>query len=222
MLRIGHRGACGYAPENTLLSIQKALELNVHGVEIDVRCINGKLILIHDDTLDRTTNGHGLVKDYSFEELRKLDAGKGEKIPLLEEVLELVDGKVLINIELKGGQLVEQLTTTLKGFLESGYPPDALLISSFNHRELISFKSHLPNIPLGALTYGVPYDLAQAGSALGAYSIHIGREYVTTELLADARKRRLQVFVYTINEPRDMTIMEALGVDGIFSDYPDR
>lgn len=222
MLRFGHRGAAGYAPENTLAAIQKALSLGVDGIEIDVRAVDGKIILLHDDTLNRTTNGRGFVTDYRFDELRKLDAGDGEKIPLLEEVLELIDGRVLLNIEIKGTNVIQLLHPLVTRCLEEGYPKDALLISSFDHRQLTICKKTLPHVPVGALIYGIPHDLAQVGATLDAYSLHISREYAATDLIVDAHRKGMQVYVYTVNEPHDLTVCEALGVDGVFSDFPDR
>src|SRR6056297_2287931 len=103
VLKIGHRGAMGYEPENTLRSFKKAIELNVDMVELDVYvCSSGELVVIHDDKVDKTTNGKGYVSEKSFDELRKLDAGMGEKIPTLQEVLDLIDKRAKVNIELKG------------------------------------------------------------------------------------------------------------------------
>ena len=103
-LCIGHRGACGHEPENTLRSIRRALELGAHGVEIDVRLVHGELLVMHDAKLDRTTNGRGYLARKSLEVLRALDAGQGERIPTLREVFETVHRRAFINIELKGRQ----------------------------------------------------------------------------------------------------------------------
>src|SRR3989344_9380836 len=103
MLKIGHRGACGYAPENTLKSFQRAIDLGVDAIELDVQlCKSGELIVMHDNTVDRTTDGSGFIKKLKLKDLKKLDAGEGERIPTLEEVLNLVDRRVKVNIELKG------------------------------------------------------------------------------------------------------------------------
>ena len=119
MLMIGHRGAMGCAPENTLLSIHKAIELGADWVEIDVHCVADKLLVIHDETVDRTTNGRGKLIDYSFEELRALDAGLGQRIPTLQEVLEVTVGKVGLNIELKGLGTGKVLTSLLRNTPET-------------------------------------------------------------------------------------------------------
>ena len=136
-----HRGAMGYAPENTLLSFSKALELGANWIEADVYAVEGNLIVIHDERLERTTNGTGLVTRSTFDYLRSLDAGEGQRIPLLNEVLDLIDGKAGVNIELKG----EGAATPAAGLLEqamsrSTWAGDQFIVSSFNHHELVAFS----------------------------------------------------------------------------------
>ncbi len=104
MLCIGHRGAAGLEPENTLRSVRRALEVGADGIEIDVHCLDGELVVIHDHSLNRTTNGAGALRHHTLAEARQLDAGKGERIPFLREVLDLVDRRALVNIELKGAR----------------------------------------------------------------------------------------------------------------------
>ena len=127
---IGHRGAAGLEPENTLRSIGKAIELGVDQVEIDVRLTKDRrLVVIHDPTVGRTTNGQGYVKDFTFEELRRLDAGKGERIPSLEEVLSLTKGKIVLQIELKEEGTARPVVRLIESMDAEG---DAIL-SSFIH-----------------------------------------------------------------------------------------
>ena len=128
MLIIGHRGACGLEPENTLRSVQRAMDLGVDMVEIDIYEHEGRLIVMHDETLDRTTNGVGKYSDYSLDHLRKLDAGKGERIPYLEEVIELTRDKVGLNIEIKGRGVVPLLDQTI-------HSDDGFLVSFINWRK---------------------------------------------------------------------------------------
>ncbi len=133
MLRIGHRGACGYEPENTLRSFNRALQLRVDMVELDVHvCRSGEIVVIHDSKVDRTTGGTGYVADKTLDELRTLDAGKGEKIPTLQEVLTLVNRKVKVNIELKGTGTAKPVFQLLeKHVRELGWSYGDFLISSF-------------------------------------------------------------------------------------------
>ncbi len=147
---IGHRGAKGLEPENTLRSIRRALDLGVDGVEIDVYFVDGQLVVIHDDTLERTTNGRGRVEEQSFDYLRSLDAGKGEKIPTLCEVFETVNRRAFINIELKGRNTAMPVFELIEEYCDSkGWKKEDFLVSSFDHRELGKLKSR--GIRLGPL-----------------------------------------------------------------------
>src|SRR4051812_8026661 len=137
LLCIGHRGACGHEPENTLRSIRRALELGAQGIEVDVHFVGGEIIVIHDAKLDRTTNGKGYVARKSFAYLRSLDAGKGERIPTLREVFETVGRHAFINIELKGRRTAEPVARLIAEFVASrGRQYKDFLVSSFNRREL--------------------------------------------------------------------------------------
>ena len=134
---IGHRGASGYAPENTLKAFELALSQGCEWLELDVHLLDGKLIVIHDEQLDRTTSGQGLVSDHSLDAIRRLDAGDSEKIPYLDEVIEMVDGQASINIELKGPGTAQPTSALLDAWcLEHRADPNKFLLSSFNHREL--------------------------------------------------------------------------------------
>ncbi len=142
-LIIGHRGASGYEPENTLLSFKKAISLNADMIEMDIfKCKTGELVIIHDNTVDRTTNGKGYIRDLTFQELRILDAGKGEKIPTLTEVLDLVNNKIKINLELKGEETAGPVCELIRKYVEEkGWNYNDFYISSFNHRLLQEFIS---------------------------------------------------------------------------------
>lgn len=224
MLKIGHRGAMGYEAENTLVSFSKALELGVDMIELDVYVLKtGELVVIHDDKVDRTTDGHGYVEDMIFNDLRQLDAGKGEKIPTLEEVIDLVDGKVPINIELKGENTAEPVAKLLSEYINNkNYSADDFLISSFDHYELKIFKELMPDIKVGALISGIPIGYSKFAEEVSAYSVHLSLDFTRKKYVDDAHKRGFKVFVYTINDKDDINKMKDLGVDGLFSNYPDR
>ena len=130
MLCIGHRGAMGYAPENTLKSLTKALELSADWVEVDVHYVDNHLIVMHDDRLERTTNGEGPLADKSYSYLRSLDAGEGERIPTLDEVLDVVWGKASINIELKGPGTAQPVMELLRKRISPAWGIENFLISS--------------------------------------------------------------------------------------------
>jgi glycerophosphoryl diester phosphodiesterase len=220
---IGHRGAAGHEPENTLISFKKALDLGVDMIELDVHVLaTGELIVMHDNKVDRTTDGTGYVRDYTFSELRKLDAGHGEKIPLLSEVLDLVDKKVPMNIELKGLGTAKSAAELIKEYKqEKGWTDDLFIVSSFNHIELAEFIQLMPSIHTGALSEGILIGYAAFAEELGSFSTNLSAEFVTPEFVDDAHKRNLEVFVYTINDESEIARMCALGVDGIFTNFPD-
>jgi len=220
---IGHRGARGHAPENTLLGIDACIRLGTPWVEFDVQQHGEALLLMHDLRLERTTNGRGRLSEHSFEALRRLDAGQGQQIPTLQEALDLVDQRVCVNIELKtwSGCAVA-VARVLRDYLVDGWPAERLLVSSFHLPELWEFKQLLPEVPLGVLYCGVPLDWAGAASELKAATLNISDEFVDDKLIADAHARGLKLYAYTVNHPDEMRRLQAQGVDGIFTDYPDR
>lgn len=219
----GHRGARGYEPENTARSVRRALALGADGVEVDVYFVDGRLMVIHDDTLDRTTNGHGPVEDKTFAELRSLDAGQGEQIPVLEEIFEVVDRRTLVNVELKGPRTAAPVAALIEDYVRCrGWVHTDFLVSSFDQIQLQEFRALQPKVRLGALFEKGGPDLAARTVQLGAWSLHLSRRLVTPELVANAHQRGLKVFVFTVNEVKALARLRALGVDGVFTDYPDR
>lgn len=218
----GHRGAAGYEPENTLLSIRKALSLGAQWLEVDVYSVMDELLVIHDERLERTTNGEGYVTKCTREYLRSLNAGKGEKIPFLSEVFDLIGGKAGINVELKGANTAEPTAKLIQHYLTTGkMKADQFLVSSFNHPELAVFKKLMPHINIGALVAHIPLKYARFAEKLGAYSVNASLEFVSKEFVDDAHRRGMKFFVYTVNNPEDVTRVKALDVDGIFSNFPD-
>jgi len=225
MIKIGHRGACGYQPENTLKSFQKALEFKVDMIEFDVQtCKTGELVVIHDAKINRTTNGKGYVKNLTLSELKSLEAGLGEKIPTLEEVLDLIDKKVRVNIELKGVGTAKPVVKLIKRYVkENGWTADHFLISSFNHQELLEFHQLLPAVKIGVLFKKIPNDFTEFSRLnLKAFSVNLSLDYINQKFVNAAQRKGLKVFVYTVNEYNDIERVKNLGVDGIFSNFPDR
>ncbi len=224
LLKIGHRGAVGYEPENTLLSFKKALELNVDMIELDVHvCKTGEVVVIHDDKVDRTTNGKGFVLKRTFQALRALDAGKGQKIPILQEVLDIVNRKAKINIELKGKGTAKPVSDIIEKYVkEKGWLDDDFLISSFNRHELQKFYQLNPKVRLGILIGRTAVGFERIAKKIHAYSVNTKMELVNKNFVDDARKKGLRVFVWTVNDFKDIERMKLLEVDGICSDFPDR
>lgn len=220
MLMIGHRGAKGYAPENTLLSVRKAMELGVDCVEVDVHLLGEDLIVLHDETLERTTNGHGRLENYSFEEIRRLDAGLGEKIPTLQEVLAVTHGVVDLNIELKGKGSSDALIKILDNPLFDDH--EKLLISSFLIEELRTLRAWNSGLKIGVLASHNLDESFDWCIKLKAFSLHINRQQLTLDIIKKAHRSGLKLYVYTVNDRKEMERMEKIGVDAVFSDFPDR
>jgi glycerophosphoryl diester phosphodiesterase len=219
----GHRGARGHEPENTVRSVRRALELGAEGIEVDVHFADGQLVVIHDDTLERTTNGRGRVAGKSFAYLRSLDAGSGERIPTLTEIFNAVNRRAIINVELKGPHTAAPVAALITEYVNRrGWRFSDFLVSSFDHARLREARQLCPDIRLGALIMKAPRGLAKFAETLGAWSLNIDKRLVTPKLVADAQGRGLKVFVFTINRPGEIARMKTLGVDGVFSDFPER
>ena len=215
---IGHRGAAGLEPENTLRSVRRAIELGVDRVEIDVRVSrDGRLVIMHDETVDRTTNGHGYVSELTFDELRSLDAGMGEKIPTLEEILRFTMGKAKLEIELK----VPEATEPTIQLVEELNAEKNVIVISFIHELLERVHDLNPNIRTGALFFEVPKDILQRALKVHAGSIHVYYRNVNSDLVKEAHKSGLEIAVWNPNRIEEMREMIGLGVDAIGSDRPD-
>jgi glycerophosphoryl diester phosphodiesterase len=220
-LKIGHRGAAGYEPENTLRSFRKALELGVDMVELDVRRTkDGKLVVIHDDTVDRTTPGSGAVAEMTLAEIMELDAGRGEKVPILDEVLDLVRGKVGMDIEVKDAGTGPDIGRFLTDHLARGAKPDDFVVSSFLPRELAA--GYYPDVRRVLLVKECLADGIKAAAALRAWGIGPKAELVDKDFVKAAHDAGLKVLPWTADESILIRKLKALGVDGIFSNFPDR
>ena len=214
-LIIGHRGAAGLAPENTMQAFRRAFDCGVDAVELDVQAVNSRLAVIHDPTVDRTTDGRGPVSDYSIEELRKLDAGDGEAIPLLEEVLEALPDDVGINIELKGPG-TEKLVAAMSHNRRN------TLVSSRDLRRLKAFRRARPDA-MCAPVFRVPYrDMVGVARAVDAWSVNIRNDIATPRRIGRLRDAGFRVLVFTVNDRQRALELKGQGVSGVFTDLPDR
>ncbi len=223
ILKIGHRGAAGLEPENTLRAFKHAMDLGVDMIEFDVHlCKSGELAVIHDETLNRTTNGKGKIIDKTLDELKKLDAGKGEKIPTIDEVLDLVDHKTKVNIELKGRDTAKPVAATITKYVAKGWSHYDFLISSFNAKELEVFHQLISFVALGLVLKEKPnkkiFDFARI---LNITSLHLPYDKIDYKVIDEVHRNSFKVFVFTLNKKEDIERMTALGIDGIFSDRPD-
>ena len=230
MLVIAHRGASGHAPENTLAAFKRAVAMGATFIETDLQMSrDARLVAIHDATLNRTTNGEGLVHDMTLADLRRLDAGSwfgseyaGERIPTLEEILAFSKkNDVVFYLELKpqgswGGE--HALIGALR---ESGEIPRAVVIS-FDAAVVLNLRKIEPTLMTGLLYDGQIEDPLDKAVDVGARQLLVRGDLVTPVLLTGARKKDLQVVCWTVNHPAHMRALIGAGIDGIMSDYPDR
>lgn len=219
LLRIGHRGAAGHAPENTLIALEMAVTLGVDMVEFDVRrTADGALVLLHDDLVDRTTNGEGRIENLSLRFLRELDAGGGERIPLLEEALACLSGRAGAMIEIKVRGIAADVCALVKAADFQG----TVMYASFFHEELLPVRRLLGDAFTLALIENVPIPYTAFATAAQATHVGVALDAVTPSLLKAFQEQDFKVFVYTVDEPEDIARMNQLGVDGIISNFPDR
>lgn len=221
---IGHRGARGLAPENTLLALDVGIAAGCPWLEFDVQLHpSGALFLLHDLTLQRTTNGEGLASQHSWSALRSLDAGAGQQLPTLDEALDLIEDRARINIELKTWDgTAAAVAECLRLRLAEGAEPAQYLVSSFHLPELYEFKQLLPEVPVAVLLCGVPLDWAACATELQAVAVNQSAEFVDARLVADAKARGMAVNVYTVNDVDEYRRLGAMGVDAVFTDFPDQ
>ena len=230
---IGHRGASGYAPENTLAAFNKAHALGCRFVEFDVMLSgDGEAFIFHDDTLKRTTNGRGQFGLVSAEYIRSLDAGlwyskqfRAEKIPSLQDAIEwLVQTGVHANIEIKPYPgTTEQTTIAVLTHINRFWPEDKALplISSFDQKALALCRSLAPEIPIALLLDKWDKDWLLKARDLQCYSVHLSRRAATAKRVLEIKEQGYQVYVYTVNWKRKAAKLFNWGVDAVFSDYPD-
>ncbi|MCR9279962.1 MAG: hypothetical protein NXH85_18535 [Pseudomonadaceae bacterium] len=218
---IGHRGAAGRAPENTMSSFRHAWRSGVRAIELDVQNVEEELIVLHDDSLDRTTTGRGDISDFSLAELRSFDAGNSEPIPLLGEVLAAAPESTLVNIELKGRD-----TAALVAAEVTRWPQLVFMVSSFNLRELARFddlqaRSRQPTALAPLFHYWrMVLKRAERFRARGV-SINIGNAIATERHVAQLTEAGWKVCVYTVNDAERAAQLRDWGVRAVFSDVPD-
>lgn len=232
-LVIGHRGFASQAPENTMVSFKKALDLGVGGLEFDVQMTrDGHLVVCHDEQVDRTTNGKGLIKDYTLAELKKLDAGgwfgpefAGETIPTLEELFDLLAGKpgLLINAELKTGiviypEIEERFIEMVRRYRLTGQ----ILISSFNHYSLYKVKGLAPEMKTGILYMDGLFEPWEYARRVKAEALHPLFYNIQPVIVEGAKRHGLMLNPFTVDDPGYMRLCIEAGVDGIITNYPDR
>lgn len=232
IVNYAHRGASGYCPENTMVAFKKGLELGATGIETDVqRTKDGKLVLIHDESVERTTGQQGQIKDLTYDEISRLDAGSwfgsefaGETIPLLDELLEwAAPTELIINLELKNNAeeytgMEQQVIDVIQQYGLS----DRIIISSFNHYSLVTCKQLAPDIRTGILYGDKLYNPWAYAQSVGAEALHPYHLHLNEQIVREAAASGVISNPFTINEPEQMRELIEMGVAGIITDYPDR
>ena len=221
ILVIGHKGASAIAPENTLKAFQKAIELHADYVEFDAHLTkDGEIVVIHDDDTYSLTGTHSLIKDNTLEQIKKLDAGEGEQIPTLQELVAIAKGKIGLQLEIKSTGLLERMVQILRkeNLIHNS------IVSCFMFDELLKLKEIEPKIKIGFL---LPAELVQVRSIKRKilkcvredfYAIHPHFNTVSKEIVDFAHTNNLKVNVWTVNDSNSMKKMIQLGVDGIITD----
>lgn len=219
-----HRGASAAAPENTLAAFGLALQRQADGIELDVHLSgDGVPMVIHDDTLERTSNGRGRVSAWSAEALQALDAGRwfspafaGERIPTLEQVLQLVGEQARLNIEIKSAAAGEAVLALLQR-----YPKTSALVSSFDHRLLARLRGQAPQLPLGFLVDSPWWRLSLRRALVSAAeSFHPRQDLVCRPLLLACQRAGIKVYPWTVDDPVRQDELRRLGCDGLFTNLP--
>lgn len=218
---IAHRGASAHAPENTIAAFQLALDHGADGIELDVMLSKDhQLVVIHDDTVDRTTNGSGHVKEMTLKELQSLDAGDGQRIPTLEEVFNQFGGRFIINVELKNyASIFDSLPIEVAKRVKKYQIEESILISSFNPFNLPRFHSRLPDVKLGLLTQ--PDQAKKWVWRLFHFdALHPYFSDVDQVLVASLHDRNRKVNVWTVDDSQEISRLAALNVDSIITNDP--
>lgn len=232
---IAHRGATGYAPENTIAAFDKAIEMKADYIEMDIqRTKDGELVIIHDTSVDRTTDGTGYIKDLTSNQLRDLDAGSwkgdefaGEKIPTFDEILDKYHGKIGILLELKAPELYpgieESIAQELKDRNLDKPQNEKMIIQSFNFESMKKMNTLLPNVPIGVLTGSKAHTTPQALEEFSSYADYFNPSYglITEDLVNQVHSQGMKISSWTVRSQESADFLLEMKVDGIITDYPD-
>jgi len=221
LLNIGHRGAKGHIAENTLASIKKAIDLGADGIEIDVfKCLTGEIVVFHDKSLNKLTNGSGLIEEKTLEELKELRVlDSQEQIPTLLEVIESIDEDVFLNIELKGRNTAEGSLDLVKKYVTKS---DNILFSSFNWEELKDLRTLDSEIKIALITREDPLLAINPALSLNAIAINPSYKSLNNNNTSEIYKAGLKIYTWTVNDTVQISKMINLGVHGIITDFPEK
>lgn len=219
IVRIGHRGAAGHAPENTLAAIGAGISLGADFVEMDVqRSADGRLVVMHDARVNRTTNGRGAVSALTWQELQTLDAGGGQRVPSVEDALAAADGQAGVMLEVKMPGIAAELYRAVQTAGFSG----PVVYASFLLAEIREIHRLDPQAKILALMERIPRRGAALALEAGATLVGPDYHFVSARGIRGLHDAGLQVWLFTVNQPRQIARAIALGADGIISDYPER
>lgn len=223
LICFAHRGASGHAPENTLAAFKKAVALGADWIELDVYTVDGELVVIHDNRLERTTNGTGTVARRGVSYLRRLDAGQGEQIPFLGEVLDTVARRIKVNIELKGPQTAKPVVSLLNHYVRNhGWTYDQFLVSSFDHKQVATTKAACAQLPVGINLKKITRDETWIPKQLDLFSVHVDVKSVSADIIGAIHCAGCLAFVFTVNTRTAISKVAQMGADGVFTNFPEK
>ena len=226
ILVVGHRGAMGHVLENTIESVQKAIELNVDGIEIDVfKSKTGELVVYHDPFLSRLSNSNAFIEQISLDSIKKIELIGGYFIPTLKEIVDIIPEKIFLNIELKGQDTAFETNKIIINYLNTyNFPVSKFIISSFRWDELKKIRSFNKDIPIAILVdslYKID-DAIKLAKQINAVALNPNKNFITKEIVNKIQSNNIKVYPYTINTPRNIRRVRSMGVDAIITDYPER
>lgn len=226
-----HRGSKNNRPENTLASFEEAMRVGSDGIELDVHLTKDQqVVVMHDEKIDRTTNGKGQIKSYTLEELKRFDAGswfspkfKGERVPTLVQVLELLaDYPGVLNIEFKTDRNVyPSIEARVAELVDQYRPLFPVVYSSFNHESLIRLKQIKPNAEIALLLWERLADPWRYTKQVGATAQHLWQPTALSETAAQLQDHGIKVRAWTVNQPKNMQLAFEMGLDAIITDHPE-
>ena len=216
----------GHVLENTIESVQKAIELNVDGIEIDVfKSKTGELVVYHDPFLSRLSNSNAFIEQISLDSIKKIELIGGYFIPTLKEIVDIIPEKIFLNIELKGQDTAFETNKIIINYLNTyNFPVSKFIISSFRWDELKKMRSINKDIPIAILVdslYKID-DAIKLAKQINAVALNPNKEFITKEIVNKIQSKNIKVYPYTINTRRNIRKMRSMGVDAIITDYPER
>ncbi len=216
----------GHVLENTIESVQKAIELNVDGIEIDVfKSKTGELVVFHDPFLSRLSNSNAFIEQISLDSIKKIELIGGYFIPTLKEIVDIIPEKIFLNIELKGQDTAFETNKIIINYLNTyNFPISKFIISSFRWDELKKIRSFNKDIPIAILVdslYKID-DAIKLAKQINAFALNPNNEFITKDIVNKIQSKNIKVYPYTINTPRNIRRMRSMGVDAIITDYPER